>query len=680
MTRLVLTDVTRVYPGPVDVHALREVDLTIEQGDFVAIEGPSGAGKSTLLNVLALLDSPTTGSYTVDGIETTNLSDAEAARLRCETFGFVFQSFHLLPARAVIDNVMLGMAYHQAHPAQARQRALEAIEFVGLGPRADFAVKDLSGGERQRVALARAVCSQAPVLLADEPTGNLDSASTALVLDLLERLNADGVTVVVVTHDAEVAARAHERIRVIDGVVTRLWPGEDSDRAVITEASQPHPRSRPEDALPAAPAATEIPAPRLAEVPDGETAVHGRPGSLTTASRLRPSFLWRDVIQAVTTDPGRTLRLVSIVALAVMLGLTTLGLAQSARYQVADTFDAQRNRRVAVGTDDSAVAAELASAPDSEGLSRVSEIPGVDGVLAIFEYPVAETSTSSHGQKEETRFFAVEGAGDLDALLTTSTQSTADSATAPPSIAPDSLGEDEVLIGSQAASQLRLGPTVGSPTIWVNGVPYAVAGIVTSAGLRSELLTGVIMTPAGANRLAAAQAAGLELRTQPGAAAQISKVAAIAWTPEHADATRTEAPPDPRTLRAKIETSVRATMLTLTGVAVVTGLAALANAMSTTVRQRTGELALRRAIGARRVHLRLLIGSEAIILGAIGGFLGALGSVLAVLAVTIAQHWQPIIDPLALPLGLLGGITAGALSAMAASRQAGRIRPSQALR
>lgn len=648
MTRLTLTEVGRTYPGPVDVQALREVTLTIEQGDFVAIEGPSGAGKSTLLNVLALLDSPTTGSYAIDGAETTGLTDTDATRLRSETFGFVFQSFHLLPARNVVENVMLGMAYQGAHPSQARQRALDAIDFVGLSARADFVVKDLSGGERQRVALARAICSQAPVLLADEPTGNLDSGSTALVLDLLERLNDDGVTVVVVTHDPEVAARARERIHVIDGLVTRV-PRDQRPGASRIDESSPSP-GRANSSGPA------------------------------TASRLRPSFLWRDVLQAVATDVGRTLRLVSVVALAVMLGLTTLGLAQSARYQVADTFDAQRNRRVAVGTDDEAIAAELSSGSPSDRLTRVHEVPGVEGVLAIYEYPVTQTSTSSGGPGEETRLFALEGAGDLSALLSTSPDGAARSATPPDSRALSDLADDEVLIGAQTASTIRLGPVSGSPTVWVGGVPYSVAGIVTSAGLRSELLTGVLMTPAGANRLAMAQSASLELRTQPGAAAQVASVAAIAWTPEHADATRTEAPPDPRSLRTQIESSVRATMLTLTGVSVLAGIGTLTNAMSTTVRQRTGELALRRAIGARRAHLRALIGLEAVLLGLVGGLIGALGSVIAVLAVTIVQQWQPIIDPRALPLGLAAGMAAGAFSAMAASRQASRIKPAQALR
>lgn len=220
MTELRLEAVSRTYPGAVPVKALREAELVIRQGDFVAIEGPSGAGKSTLLNVLALLDTPTAGQYLIDDVPATDLDDGEAARMRARTFGFVFQSFHLIPHRSAVENVMLGLAYQGATVDHARRRALRALDFVGLSHRSHMPVDRLSGGERQRVAIARAISGGAPVLLADEPTGNLDSVSSAEVLGFLKRsVNELGQTIVMVTHDAVAASYADRAIVFADGQI-----------------------------------------------------------------------------------------------------------------------------------------------------------------------------------------------------------------------------------------------------------------------------------------------------------------------------------------------------------------------------------------------------------------------------------------------------------------------------
>jgi putative ABC transport system ATP-binding protein len=232
MTALVETaavaarDVTRVYQlDGVGIPALRGVSLTIPAGDYAAIVGPSGSGKSTLMHLLGGLDRPTSGTLLVGGRDVARLSAPELAKLRNRTIGFVFQAFHLLARTSAVDNVALPLLYAGVRAGERRRRAEAMLSRVGLAHRLRHRPNQLSGGEQQRVAIARALVTSPSLLLADEPTGNLDSATGAEVLALLEALNAEsGVAVVLVTHDHEVAARARHQIRMRDGVVTSEEP------------------------------------------------------------------------------------------------------------------------------------------------------------------------------------------------------------------------------------------------------------------------------------------------------------------------------------------------------------------------------------------------------------------------------------------------------------------------
>lgn len=216
---LVWRGVGLTYPGPPPVTALQRSDLTIAPGSYTAITGPSGSGKSTLLNVLGLLDRASNGSYLIDGHDVSTLADAELASLRARWFGFIFQRFHLVPTLTAIENVQLSLMYGGIPRRRREPLALRALRRVGLGARSDHRPGALSGGEQQRVAIARAIVRDQAYLLADEPTGSLDSKTAASVLDLLDDLAAEGRAIVCVTHSAAVAARASSQIRVLDGRV-----------------------------------------------------------------------------------------------------------------------------------------------------------------------------------------------------------------------------------------------------------------------------------------------------------------------------------------------------------------------------------------------------------------------------------------------------------------------------
>jgi putative ABC transport system ATP-binding protein len=218
-----MQNITKVYRTQlVETHALRELNLSVAEGEFVAVTGPSGSGKTTFLNIAGLLEDYDSGRYILDGQDITRLNDRERSRLRSEKIGFIFQGFNLIPDLNVFDNVDVPLRYRKLSAAQRRERIEEALQVVGLSARAKHLPAELSGGQQQRVAIARALAGRPRFVLADEPTGNLDSLMARQVMELLERINEDGVTVIMVTHDPELARRAHRNIHLLDGQVSDL--------------------------------------------------------------------------------------------------------------------------------------------------------------------------------------------------------------------------------------------------------------------------------------------------------------------------------------------------------------------------------------------------------------------------------------------------------------------------
>ena len=214
------------YPGNIVVPVLKDVNLNVEEGEYLAIMGPSGSGKSTLMNIIGCLDKPTKGDFKLDGLDILNLSENALADVRLKKLGFVFQNFQLLPRQTAVENVAPPLIYAGVGKRERLKRAAAALDKVGLSDRINFVPNQLSGGQKQRVAIARAMVNQPKILLADEPTGALDSKSSAQVMDLFTTLNQEGVTVIMITHDSHVAGFAKRRVDIFDGEISEYKPQE----------------------------------------------------------------------------------------------------------------------------------------------------------------------------------------------------------------------------------------------------------------------------------------------------------------------------------------------------------------------------------------------------------------------------------------------------------------------
>jgi putative ABC transport system ATP-binding protein len=217
---ITVKDIGRKYViGAEIIHAIKSVTLTINKGEFVALMGPSGSGKSTLMNILGCLDTPTSGEYTLNGINVSHMTDNELAEVRNTEIGFVFQTFNLLPRNTALDNVALPLVYAGIGKEKRRERAKKTLENVGLGNRIDHKPNELSGGQRQRVAVARALVNNPSIILADEPTGNLDTKTSIEIMGLIEDIHAKGNTIILVTHEEDIALHAHRIVRMRDGLI-----------------------------------------------------------------------------------------------------------------------------------------------------------------------------------------------------------------------------------------------------------------------------------------------------------------------------------------------------------------------------------------------------------------------------------------------------------------------------
>lgn len=648
MTILELSQVSKTYnPGaPGEVKALKTASLLIEQGDFVSITGPSGAGKSTLLNVLALLDPPTKGKYFIDDLDATKLSDSQLAALRAHTFSFVFQAFHLIDERTVTENVALGLMYsgdtagsgEETAQITDTQRIEQALNFVGLTHKQHAKAVQLSGGERQRVAIARAIVAANPVLVADEPTGNLDSANSRSVMRVLDKLNQSGTTVIVVTHDPKVAAHAKTRIEVHDGVVT------------VPESKSSKPL-------------------KPAKTTHAAQAKNPKTSSKKTSLRA----ILADAGRTITAKPAASGALIAGVLLAVALALATVGISEAARAQVSQLFDAARNQRVAVSVPEPKQLTKDGSVKQASTttLMRLKRIPGVERAQIYSNHGNQNISLTSDTKGQN---FDVLGATDpsVPGLEIEGKESTKTSGI--------KLGPGQVLVGRGIANNLELGPVDASPVVWIANKAYVVVGVISDSGLDASIMNAVVMRETDAVAVGATNAVTAEIRTRPGAAQLVAQQAPIALDPYTGENAHVDAPEDPKTMRQSVESNVRTMLVTLTAVSLLAAVLMLTNSTATAVSRRSGEFGLRRAMGARRWQIAALVTAESAIVGLIGGVIGTFTAVVVIISTVLVRHWQPVLDLRLLPVGIIGGMVVGLVGCLLAVRRAAGVSPADALR
>ncbi len=647
---LQLRKIGRSFGSDPVVEALVDIELTLEQGDWLSITGPSGAGKSTLLNIIGCLDRPSSGTYLIDGIDTTTLTDDERAGLRSQRIGFVFQSFHLLPYRSVLENVMLAEVYRKQGHAGREARAMAAINRVGLAHRADFFPFKLSGGEKQRVAIARALVSQPSLLLCDEPTGNLDSANSASILDFFAELNREGLTLAVVTHDPNVADRASRKVRIVDG---RL-----ADQSVL--------RTTPQTLI--------------AQVPTNLTnSVEPKPARVSrSAMSLRD--LINEALAGMFARPGR----MALTVLGVVIGMSalvaTMGLTRTAGNRIISQFDQLAATELFVTARPGAASGLVdPKALPWDAPSRLLRLNGVVAAGTMSDVDVGNELVSSSPVKDPLNpsafKLAVRAASpDLYRAVRAELETGRF-----PDAGHSARGERVAVLGPDAAQRLGITQLERLPAISIGDQLYMVVGILRDVGRRPEILGSVIIPEGTARRFFGLAGPGLVVvETRIGAAYLIADQSSVALRPDDPRALKVQVPLEPKRVKDEVQADLSVMFLMLGGLSLIVGALGIANITLVGVMERTGEIGLRRAIGATKGHIAAQFLVESASMGVIGGIIGAAAGVLIVIGVSAIQVWTPVLDPLAPILAPVVGGLIGVLSGIYPAMRAARLEPAEA--
>ena len=693
--------ITRIFEGS-DRPVLDHLDLVVERGEFLAIIGPSGSGKSTLLNAIGLLDTPTSGTYSLFGKNTEGLSDRERDEMRRDHLGFIFQSSNMLLDETSTTNASMGLRVQGVPYGERLQRTEETLEFLGLSDRASIRTRYLSGGEKQRCAIARALATRPPLILADEPTGNLDSHNSAKVIEILQRINATGCTVLVITHDPEVAAAARRVIRIEDG---RLHEQSRADSATVPAAE-------------VVSAETDTPVDAPASLAPGEKPATHRRGSFLTDDSI-------EAISALTSRPLRTLLLGLSFALGVGGLISASGMSESASYQVNQRLlgseqstlyisdrDNDQNMLGTYRQGESAqnVADRISALDYVKNTGFVSSVAPADVRITRFspyedepKTAIGLTSTSKTRLEQIGARMNPETLRALEQMNATLTQeNVADrqraeqlsgaivsvSAARALGIIPEDKAADNATTeprpGELPAVEygIKLGglPQVApGVSIWVDGQLMPVIGLFDPGNSGYEFRNSVIVSPGTLQRTGRGQVTYIA-ETERGYGKAVAKAIPLALKPAEPSQINVETPSDLQSLRASIASDLGLYVGVLSGILLVLASLSAATAMYLSVQSRTAEIALRRAIGSSKWLIARIFLMEGVMLGVLGGSIGACSGMIATIILSLVQGWQAVLSPgfvvLGVGVGALTGLVSSAYPAWVASRKS----PADAMR
>ena len=696
--------ITRIFEGS-ERPVLDHLDLVVERGEFLAIIGPSGSGKSTLLNAIGLLDTPTSGTYSLFGKNTEGLSDRERDEMRRDHLGFIFQSSNMLLDETSTTNASMGLRVQGVPYSERLQRTEETLEFLGLSDRASIRTRYLSGGEKQRCAIARALATRPPLILADEPTGNLDSHNSAKVIEILQRINATGCTVLVITHDPEVAAAARRVIRIEDG---RLHEQSRADLATVPVAEVPIATDTPAEATVGAPAGL---------APGEKPATHRR-GSFLTDDSI-------EAISALTSRPLRTLLLGLSFALGVGGLISASGMSESASYQVNQRLlgseqstlyisdrDNDQNMLGTYRQGESAqnVADRISALDYVKNTGFVSSVAPADVRITRFspyeDEPKTAIGLSSTSKTRLEQIGARMNPETLRALeqmnSTLTQQNVADrerseqlsgaivsvSAARALGIIPEDKAADNATTEPRPGELpvvdygIKLGglPQVApGVSIWVDGQLMPVVGLFDPGNSGYEFRNTVIVSPGTLQRTGRGQVTYIA-ETERGYGKAVAKAIPLTLKPAEPSQINVETPSDLQSLRASIASDLGLYVGVLSGILLVLASLSAATAMYLSVQSRTAEIALRRAIGSSKWLIARIFLMEGVMLGVLGGSIGACSGMIATIILSLVQGWQAVLSPgfvvLGVGVGALTGLVSSAYPAWVASRKS----PADAMR
>lgn len=693
--------ITRVFEGS-ERAVLDRLDLVVERGEFLAIIGPSGSGKSTLLNAIGLLDTPTSGTYSLFGKNTEGLSDRERDEMRRDHLGFIFQSSNMLLDETSTTNASMGLRVQGIPYSERLQRTEETLEFLGLSDRASIRTRYLSGGEKQRCAIARALATRPPLILADEPTGNLDSHNSAKVIEILQRINATGCTVLVITHDPEVAAAARRVIRIEDG---RLHEQSRADLATVPVAE-------------VVPVAQDSPVDASASLAPGEKPATHRRGSFLTDDSI-------EAISALTSRPLRTLLLGLSFALGVGGLISASGMSESASYQVNQRLlgseqstlyisdrDNDQNMLGTYRQGESAqnVADRISALDYVKNTGFVSSVAPADVRITRFspyeDEPKTAIGLSSTSKTRLEQIGARMNPETLRALeqmnSTLTQQNVADrerseqlsgaivsvSAARALGILPEDKAADNATTEPRPGELpavdygIKLGglPQVApGVSIWVDGQLMPVVGLFDPGNSGYEFRNTVIVSPGTLQRTGRGQVTYIA-ETERGYGKAVAKAIPLTLKPAEPSQINVETPSDLQSLRASIASDLGLYVGVLSGILLVLASLSAATAMYLSVQSRTAEIALRRAIGSSKWLIARIFLMEGVMLGVLGGSIGACSGMIATIILSLVQGWQAVLSPgfvvLGVGVGALTGLVSSAYPAWVASRKS----PADAMR